>query len=178
MPTVTFANLPRAVANEIARRLERSRLGEVLLDQALERIDQAGDSEHRYPELWATKRGIGYRQGGEPLQDTGRLKQSLHTETIATGDGIRVSLRSGVSYAELHQHGGKTKGPNFIPLTLKARRTHRTGVDPKTEGLIEGEDYVMAWGGVTVPQRKIFNLPPENVRDIKRSIVRAIEGDS
>ena len=32
----------------------------------------------------------------------------------------------------------------------------------------------MAWKGVTVPQRKIFNLPPENVAEIKAHIAQIL----
>lgn len=173
---IAVSELGGAAVAEIRQRLARdaSGLGDVLVDQALERIDQGGDSEHRYPEMWATRTGMGYRAGGEPLSDTGSLKGSLFGVVEVDGLTIKIGLRSNVEYALHHQVGFSTDGPNFIPLTQRARRDHRTGVDPETEGLVEGEDYVIAWAGVTVPQRKIFNMPPENARDIAEAVRVAI----
>ena len=41
--------------------------------------------------------------------------------------------------------------------------------------LKEGKDYIIAWDGVEVPQRKIFNTPPENIKALSKNIGRAIK---
>lgn len=174
--SVPMSRLGKATAEKIRRRLLSSGLEQVLVEQALDRIDQRGDSEHRYPELWATRVGLGYRQGGEPLSDRGGsgLKGSLGGVTESTDTGVRIRLTTNERYALFHQSGFTTSGPNFIPLTRKAARDHRPGGNPREEGLEYGVDYVMAWKGVTVPQRKIFNMPPENRRDLADAVVAAL----
>jgi len=146
----------------------------ILRGQAVRRIKNKGDSTHQYPDLWANKVSGHYRSGGNPLQDNGQLMAGLHGEVVSSSDKFTMSLKDGAGYGVYHQYGYKTEGPNFIPLTLKARRIHQKGNDPAEEGLVEGKDYFMAWNGVTVPQRKIFNLPPEDVQELKRAIGDAI----
>ena len=165
-------------------------------------MDRGGDSTHHYPDLWDHPKS--YRQGGQPLLDTRtHIYNQLTSRCEVAGDIVRLILL-GPLMALWHQDGFKTKGPNFIPLTLKARRNaaqftrlarnrshairrHRAvagtlraaaalrelrRADEALEaaGFIEGETYVMAWKGVTVPQRKIFNTPPEDVRELSEPI--------
>ena len=47
--------------------------------------------------------------------------------------------------------------------------------DEKFSFQIEGKDYIIAWDGVEVPQRKIFNTPPENIKALSKNIGRAIK---
>lgn len=176
MPTIKIENLASEVAARLRRKIRASGVDKVLIAQAQRRINARGDSTHRYPELWATRVGKGQRAGGQPLRDTGKLASSLRSKSRVNETGVEFALVPGVKYAEGHQTGYTTKGPNFIPLTAKAKR-HRKGVDPKDEGLVLGEDYIMAWGGVSVPQRKIFNTPPEDVRELADEI-KSVIGDS
>jgi len=105
--------------------------------------------------------GASYREGGQPLRDTGNLLRSLGAKAAATGPGtLTVTLR-GAKYGIYHERGFSTSGPNFIPLTKKGKRTHATGANPASEGLQRGKDYTMAWGGVTVPKRP-FLVPTQD----------------
>lgn len=130
------------------------------LERAQKRLDRLGGSA-----------GRSYRAGGKPLLDTrNHIYNTLHsTGTTPTSTGIKATLRG--SFAALYQHHGfKTKGPNFIPLTLHARRTHKPGANPNDEGLIKGQDYIMKWDGVEVPARPIFRVAPEDKKDIIKTI--------
>jgi len=151
-------------------------LQDIIRSQAVFRIKNKGDTTHQYPELWANKIPGHYRSGGDPLQgeSTSGLMASLKGHVTASANKITMRLTEGVGYGVYHQKGFKTKGPNYIPITMKGKKRHRKGNDPTKEGLVEGKDYFIAWGGVTVPQRKIFNLPPEDVQELKRSIGEAI----
>ena len=153
-----------------------SGLHELLILQAQARMMAGGDSEHTYPDLWGHPGS--YRADGQPLMDDagrGGLFSRLAGTTTIDGNVITATLLAPL-YAIYHQHGFTTKGPNFIPLTLRAKRDHMPGANPANEGLEPwnpktGEgDYVMAWRGVTVPQRKIFNLPQEDRADILTTI--------
>lgn len=121
-------------------------------------------------------RATSYRKGGEPLSDNGILRASFHNvEKSVTADGCTVAIASGVKYAAYHQEGFHTNGPNFIPLTLNARRLHVTGTNPKLEGLEEGVDYIMAWAGVHIPARPMIDYTdPVNEKQIEDTIASAI----
>ncbi len=112
-----------------------------------------------------------YRNGGRPLRNTGALKASFFSHIERKG---RLKIVSEVGtpekYAIYQQLGAKTKGPNFIPLTRKAVRLHVNGTNPKSEGLVQGKDYIMAWKGVTIPARPIIDY---NNSENKAQIVRA-----
>jgi phage gpG-like protein len=62
-------------------------------------------------------------------------------------------------------------------LTMHLIRRQRE-LDRQLEaaGFIEGETYIMAWQGVTVPARPIFNMPPENVEELVDEIAATIGG--
>jgi len=119
-----------------------------------------------------------YRKGGQPLRDNGHLMGSFFTKYAfvfeAQGDALIV-VASSAPYAAWQHSGFKTKGPNFIPLTLKARRCHQLHQNPFLEGLEEGVDYIMAWGGVDVPARPIIDYAdPVNKKQIGDIIRRSI----
>lgn len=66
----------------------------------------------------------------------------------------------------------KSKGsPAFIPA-LQQERAAQEALE--SAGFIEGETYIMAWQGVTVPQRKIFNMPPENAEELRNEMQSAL----
>lgn len=172
MPTITISQLGKAAAARAIERLAASRLDEVLVSQAKRRIHAGGDSEHQYPGLWDNSKS--FRSGGSPLLDTAtHILNALSGARDRTSNGVNFQL-VGPLLAFYHQHGFETSGPNFIPLTIKARRVHVAGVNPDDEDLVEGVDYVIAWAGVTVPQRKIFNLPPEDVAEFAESVNDAL----
>lgn len=91
-------------------------LGVVLRSQAVRRIKNGGDSTHEYPDLWANKHPGHRRFGGSPLQDTGALMASLHSETRVSGNRISLSLKDGSpgGYGVYHQHGFKS-GNAVVP---------------------------------------------------------------
>lgn len=169
-----IGDLGQAVSSEIARRIEGLDVGALLVTQAKRRISSGGDASVQYPDLWDHPKS--YRRGGQPLRDTGRLQNSLFSEQSSDGETVTATLKSGVSYAKSQQEGFKTKGPNFIPLTRKAKRNHRPGGNPADEGLVRGEDYIIAWNGVDVPARPIFNMDPLSVNEIVESIKIAARG--
>lgn len=204
--------IPRKLSDEIVRRLQKARIGQTVVAQAKRRITQGRDSTMVYPDLWDHPKS--FRQGGQPLLDTrNTIYNHLNAQEIIGDNEIRITLRSGGPAPEValyHQNGFSTKGPNFIPLTIKARRNatkfaplmrkrsaiikeqkrasktkgsnkahflqRLRSIDTEIEraGFIEGETYIMAWKGVTVPQRKIFNLPPEDVAEIQRAVKKAL----
>ena len=169
-------NLGKIVKKKAEKALANGNpLGVTLRSQAVARIKAGRDSTHTYPELWANEVPGHYRAGGRPLQNNGHLMAGLHSETVARSNGVSVTLLDGSGYGVYHQSGFKTKGPNYIPLSLKGARRHVKGRNPEEEGLVEGKDYIIAWKGVDVPQRKIFNMPPENRQELGETVVNAIK---
>lgn len=204
--SVTPGQLGRAIRARAVRKLANAGLHDVLVSQAQRRIESKGDSTHSYPDLWDHPQS--YRRGGHPLLNTrNNIYNSLNGKTNLQRGGIVVMLR-GSLVAVYHQHGFKTKGPNFIPLTRKANRNHslwsremkkvvryrkwktmapradasrkygkmQRKAQTKADSLLTpGKDFIMAWKGVNVPQRKVFNLPPENIREFSLSILLALK---
>jgi phage gpG-like protein len=115
-----------------------------------------------------------YRNGGQPLRNTGHLKQSFTTKILKRGSlNIECLVVSPLPYALYQQNGLTTHGPNFIPLNRKAARTHVNGANPRTEGLIQGKDYIMAWKGVTVVARPIVDYGDStNIKKLKQAVVK------
>lgn len=174
---VDSRRLPAEVQRQVQARLTQAgpALAELLRSQAVRRIENSGDSQHRYPELWATRTGLGVRAGGRPLDDRGILKNSLYGRHERTSRGMSVSLAVGETgrYAVFHQAGFSTPGPNVIPLSFRARR-FRTVAAMRAAGLRRGTDYLVARRGVTVPQRKLYNMPPENRFEIAAELRRLL----
>lgn len=170
MTVVNVENLGREIERQFVERVVESQPHQLLVSQAKRRMSAGGDSEHSYPDLWDPPFPSRRRKGDEPLRDTGRLMSSLtgRTELSADGGTITATLTS-LLYGAYHQQGFETEGPNFIPLTNKAL-FHVTGANPIDEGLVRGVDFFMAWKGVKVPQRKIFNLPDEDREEIRESM--------
>jgi len=50
-----------------------------------------------------------HRRGGKPLNDTGRLKQSVTTRAIKKVSKHKLQYGTNLVYAPLHNFGGKTK---------------------------------------------------------------------
>lgn len=110
-----------------------------------------------------------YRRGGEPLRDTGALKASMNYQTREEKDSVFVEIGPAMFYGRYQQEGFETNGPNFIPFTIKAARKPK-GVNPEDFDLLPGVDYVMAWGGVTVPARPFVRFTDQNKKDIESAI--------
>ena len=111
-----------------------------------------------------------YRNGGQPLRNTGAMWRSLNAQAGSVVGGLRVTLR-GLAHAAYQDKGFSTNPPkgNFIPLTKKGAR-HATGANPKDEGMKRGKDYFMARRGVTVPARPFLLPTREDMGIIGRSI--------
>jgi len=171
------SRLGRAVAVKVMERLSRGGFEQIVVSQAQRRIANGGDSQHTYPDLWDPPFPARRRAGDQPLRDSGRGMSTLNgrSETKTTRGTLTLSIQlRGLLYMVYHQHGFETDGPNFIPLTNKAFITHVKGRNPNEEGLEPGVDFIMAWNGVSVPQRKVFNTPPEDVAELRDAIVEAI----
>ena len=108
------------------------------------------------------------RAGGKPLDDTGRSKNSFGHQTKWEGDSPVVEITTTEFFLQYHDTGFRTKGPNFIPLTTAAKNKKRENPTAKPDqlGLVPGVDYIMAWAGVTVPQRRLFHFTPANSKEI------------
>jgi len=111
----------------------------------------------------------GYRNGGQPLRDTGKLFGSLNAKGASAADKIVLTMR-GRKYGLYQDKGFTTSGPNYIPLTLKGKRKHGTGNNPRREGLSPGRDYFMARRGVTVPARPFILPTREDLRTLGTTI--------
>lgn len=122
-------------------------------------------------------RHLSYRDGGQPLYDTGALARSIHATTTVTDTGFFVTIR-GLSYGSKHETGFKTEGPNYIPLTQRGARRHATGSNPTADGLRRGKDFIMAWRGVTVPKRPWMLPTRGDLREFAMTIKTAIQRSS
>ena len=141
-----------------ALRVSIAKVAVAQLEQVSNAFRNSGQPMQKWPKLWADQVPGSHRSGGQPLRDTGVLEASFAPPQTEVSERTATStIASGVPYAAFHQTGFQTKGPNFIPLTLRARRLHRPGANPKDEGLALGVDYVMAWKGVSVPARPIVD---------------------
>lgn len=119
-------------------------------------------------------RSPSYRNGGHPLRNTGKLERSLNAKGTTISTGMMITLR-GVKYALFQDRGFTTTKPNYIPISLKGARGHGTGMNPRKEGLRKGKDYMMAWGGVTVPARPFLLPTQREIKDIGRSIAMSLK---
>lgn len=190
-----------AVVRMIVKKLKDARLDQILVAQTKARIDAGGDPDAKFKPLDASRSHVAdkavvkgrrlspnqkrlkkivvttsYRAGGQPLLDTrNHIYNRLNGRSTAKGNRVIVEIR-GPMLAAAHDAGFETKGPNFVPLTQKARRTHRNGNDPKKEGLVENVDYYMAWKGVKVPAREFIKVTPENLQEIVEAIPVALKG--
>lgn len=180
-------------------------LAQVLVAQAKRRISAGGDSTHRYPDLWGhpgsyRAGGQPLRNTGQLMN--GLHGDSSET---ATGVSVRlVSAHlhaqyhqsgfstSGPNFIPLNRKAvrlHKEWSRQIKALSAIKRQQKRQRGTSKVLGamaaerkqqadlvLTEGEDYIMAWRGVTVPQRKIFNMPPEDVEEFRAEAARAVLG--
>lgn len=97
-----------------------------------------------------------YRNGGQPLRNTGALTNSLNARGMVRGSGMRLVLR-GNKYGLYQDMGFVTSGPNYIPLTKRGAR-YDSSERASASGMISGKDYTGSRKGVTVPARP-FLLP-------------------
>jgi phage gpG-like protein len=102
------------------------------------------------------------------------MERSLNAKGSSSGSGMTITLR-GVKYALFQDRGFTTSKPNYIPISPKGARGHGTGMNPRKEGLRKGKDYMMAWGGVTVPARPFLLPTKREIQDIGRSIAMSLK---
>lgn len=168
----------------IVRAIGSARLDQVLVANAKRRIDSGGDSTHKYPELWATRTGLGYRSGGQPLRDTGTGYNSMTGETVVRSDRVSLSLIDGSPDARMlkNQNGGIEPGPNYVALTRRGARFDPSGMGKKemraaaiNSGLREGKDGdFIVIGDAEIPSRLVYNDPPEDIRDLTEAVGDAL----
>lgn len=123
--------------------------------------------------------GESYRAGGKPLRDQGDMMRKMDARSEVKGGKIEI-IMFGLLHAIFHEKGFETSGPNFIPLSKKARKKHATGGIPSKEGLTKGKDYLMAWNGVKVPARP-FMVPTNDEwveigKSIRMGLARILKG--
>jgi phage gpG-like protein len=133
-------------------------------------IDKNGKTRRRTEYLIETP---GYRNGGQPLRDTGRLANSVNARSERQTNGIRLVLR-GLKYGLFQDMGFSTSGPNYIPLTKRGSR-YNSSKSARDAGMRPGQDFTGSKRGVTVPGRP-FLLPTRNDKhDIGVSIKLGLE---
>lgn len=115
-----------------------------------------------------------YRRGGRPLIDTRAGYGAISTSASMSWPSVSIKVTAPAYMVGQHS-GFTTKGPNFIPLTRKAKTSHTTGIDPRLEGLKRGKDYWMVWKGVTIPPRPFAKLGPKFMHRLARSLFRAMK---
>ena len=150
-------------------------LEQKVVDAPLEQVIVAQSQRNIDEGLSPPMKDIGsFRDDGKPLFDTGNnVRGTLFGTRQRNTDGVAFILM-GSLIALYHQEGFKTEGPNFIPLTIKARRTHVTGNNPEDEGLERGVDYFMAWKGVDVPARRFFRFGDREKAEILQAVQAAL----
>jgi len=101
-----------------------------------------------------------------PLNDTGRLAQSIRVEKLRTS----LRLRAGVIYAFTHQFGAVITPKRAKALTIPINPQARYG------GWVKGAKFIFA-KRVVIPQRPFFpiperGLPPELLERIRNIIIQ------
>ena len=160
MAKIKINNFRRTVRKIAKDQLDKlgQEIASEMADQITETFRNSGQPGEPWMPLWADNVEGHYRSGGKPLSDTGELAASFQRPAVSIqGNVLTVTMLSSADYARWHQDGYSTDGPNYIPITYKGKTQHVAGADPKKEGLIQGVDYVMAWNGVDVPQRKMVD---------------------
>ena len=195
MPTIKITSrsgLVKELKHMILWKLSKKNgASRVLVANAKRRIRKGGDSEIKYPELWARRNSVGYRKGGKPLRDTGRLMNSLSNDTKITRNGVEWTLLDGTGYGVKHQEGFTNRGPVAVALNRKASRVIPSE-SPHDPDLLEQQglrraptlrraqlsprkyDFYVLQRDTVVPARPIFNTPPEDTVSAVKTISRAI----
>ena len=187
------SGLVSELKEKIIRKLSKKNgASRVLVANAKKRIRNSGDSEIKYPELWARRNEVGYRKGGKPLRDTGRLMNSLSNDTRRKRDGVEWKLLDGAGYGVKHQEGYTNRGPVAVALNRKASRIIPSE-SPHDPDLLEQMglrraptlrraqlsprkyDFYVLQHDTVVPARPIFNTPPEDIAAATKTISRAIK---
>lgn len=118
---------------------------------------------------WRDRMHYSYRRGGKPLLDTRQGYAAVNAHSMRSGTTTAVTINA-PAYMVYQHKGFVTKGPNFIPLSLLAKRTHKTGMNPKDEGLKRGIDYWIFHRGVSVPARPFAKLGSKYLHRLARSL--------
>lgn len=179
----------------LIRRLQATRVADILSVIAKQRITSRGSDIGGYADLWANqaqievteqKRGktikkviSHYRAGGTPLYDTGNLFNSLKGVTKPLSDGAALVLQ-GSMIALLQSRGFRTTGPNWIPFTRRAMKQRATmsgggKSSSRRSFATSNPDGLLVARGVTVPARPLFKWPTTARRMVARAIARAMK---
>lgn len=179
----------RNIKAAVLRKIAAARLDQILVAAAKRNLDEGVDADGKALKVlqdvkgeWTDQHGVKRTTtrwrgaGDQPMLDTRtNVYNRLSGVTRRRINRVELVLR-GPLLAAYHLEGFETEGPNFIPLTLAAKRRHKKGSDPATEGLIEGRDYVMAWNGVSVPSRRFFGLTDKRMhKELARGIAAALK---
>ena len=111
-----------------------------------------------------------YRNGGQPLRDTGRLQRSIRAKVLETEGGMEAVIL-GEPYGKKHEVGFTNQPPNYIPLTQKGARAIRSGTALVPGKLRRGKDYIIVDHPTVVPARPYMQPTREDMRKIGKSIV-------
>lgn len=163
----------------------RSGIGSVIQASVQRHIEQGAGRKGPFRPIkplfgkWKDKRGrertkAGYRNGGQPLRDTGRLMRSIRVRVVSDSGGMKAVV-VGEGYGKPHEKGFSTKGPNFIPLTQKGARAYKAGVAFVPGRLVPGKDYIVARNGVTVPARPFIQPTRQDMRNIGLSVYEGLK---
>lgn len=118
-----------------------------------------------------------YRRGGKPLLDTRQGYAAV--STTAEGKLPELTVRVRAPAYMVYQHAGfTTKGPNFMPVSLLAKRIHQKGRNPRAEGLFKGKDFWIFRNGVTIPPRPFAKLGPKYMQRVAKTIARSMRANS
>lgn len=170
------------VAEALRSRPVLAGIAKVVQSSAQRHIAEGAGREGQFKPLkllfgrWQDKKGVwheqaGYRNGGQPLRDTGNLMRSLRGHAAATDGGMEITI-TGAQYGAYQERGFTTKGPNLIPLTRKGVRS--IGAGNAFLKAKKGKDYIIARNGVTVPARPYLMPTKDDMKELGLSIVAGL----
>lgn len=147
-------------------------VGALQLEQVHKAFREGGQPSRKWPRLSASVES--FRYGGQPLRDIGLLESSFFIfRTEYTARGMESTIACSAFYGPYQQQGFTTRVGKlyFIPLSIKGRRMHVRGANPRKEGLVPGKDFVVVKGGFSIPPRPMIDYSdPVNVTEISKTI--------
>lgn len=149
---------------------DRIRKGDVPSERVRSRLRAAKAKERAARDVYNSG-NPSYRRGGQPMLDTGKARASMTYRVVRNVRGVGVQVGSPLPYLRYHQTGFSTTAIHFIPLSIKAKKTHRKGANPEKEGLIRGVDYLLL-RGVDIPARPIVRFTKANKEAFAQVLAR------
>lgn len=139
-----------------------------VIEQFRRNIDVGADAAgNPFPSLWsdtATFPGGGFsdRRGGQPLIETGRLRNSFEAGPVEVrGDSV-VATITGADYARRQSAGFEEDGPVVIARLGEQRMRARMG----DWSMIPRSDRVVAKRGVRVPPRPFLTVDAASIEAV------------